>query len=251
MTNSIHHPIAHPVAAGKHSIGCRLLLLASLFLLAGTTTTLAQVGDQRHNLAVGINGGMNMASVSLTPTVKQAQLGGINGGLTARYISEKLFKMICGLQVELNYAQRGWDEHYIDYPELSYTRKMNYLEMPFLAHLAFGRDRGMQFFIHAGPQIGFLLSDSESIAGDWEGALSDGANLVTEQHGKAIDNRFDYGIAAGLGVELRTKIGHFLLEGRYYYGLSDFYNSTKRDYFARSAHNVMTVKLAYLFDLSR
>ena len=128
---------------------------------------------------------------------------------------------------------------------------MNYLEMPFLAHLAFGRDRGMQFFIHAGPQIGFLLSDSESIAGDWEGALSDGANLVTEQHGKAIDNRFDYGIAAGLGVELRTKIGHFLLEGRYYYGLSDFYNSSKRDYFARSAHNVMTVKLAYLFDLSR
>ena len=114
MTNSIHHPIAHPVAAGKHSVGCRLLLLASLFLLAGTTTTLAQVGDQRHNLAVGINGGMNMASVSLTPTVKQAQLGGINGGLTARYISEKLFKMICGLQVELNYAQLGWDEHYID-----------------------------------------------------------------------------------------------------------------------------------------
>ena len=227
MTNSIQ-PIAHPVAAGKHSVGCRLLLLASLFLLAGTTTTLAQVGDQRHNLAVGIN-----------------------GGLTARYISEKLFKMICGLQVELNYAQRGRDEHYIDSPELSYTRKMNYLEMPFLAHLAFGRDRGMQFFIHAGPQIGFLLSDSESIAGDWEGALSDGANLVTEQHGKAIDNRFDYGIAAGLGVELRTKIGHFLLEGRYYYGLSDFYNSTKRDYFARSAHNVMTVKLAYLFDLSR
>lgn len=250
MTNSIQ-PIAHPVAAGKHSVGCRLLLLASLFLLAGTTTTLAQIGDQRHNLAVGINGGMNMASVSLTPTVKQAQLGGINGGLTARYISEKLFKMICGLQVELNYAQRGWDEHYIDYPELCYTRKMNYLEMPFLAHLAFGRDRGMQFFIHAGPQIGFLLSDSESIAGDWEGTLSDGANLVTEQHGKAIDNRFDYGIAAGLGVELRTKIGHFLLEGRYYYGLSDFYNSTKRDYFARSAHNVMTVKLAYLFDLSR
>lgn len=250
MTNSIQ-PIAHPVAAGKHSVGCRLLLLASLFLLAGTTTTLAQVGDQRHNLAVGINGGMNMASVSLTPTVKQAQLGGINGGLTARYISEKLFKMICGLQVELNYAQRGWDEHYIDYPELCYTRKMNYLEMPFLAHLAFGRDRGMQFFIHAGPQIGFLLSDSESIAGDWEGTLSDGANLVTEQHGKAIDNKFDYGIAAGLGVELRTKIGHFLLEGRYYYGLSDFYNSTKRDYFARSAHNVMTVKLAYLFDLSR
>lgn len=28
---------------------------------------------------------------------------GINGGLTARYISEKYFSMICGAQVELNF----------------------------------------------------------------------------------------------------------------------------------------------------
>lgn len=237
---------------GQKPLAQGLLLFALLLLFPATATlSLAQVGEQRHNLAIGINGGMNLSSVSLTPTVKQAQLNGINGGFTARYISEKLFKMVCGLQVEVNYAQRGWDESYIDYPELSYTRTMNYVEVPFLAHLAFGRDRGMQFFIHAGPQIGFLLSDSEKIDGDWEGALANGANLVTEQHGKAIDNKFDYGIAAGLGVELRTKAGNFLLEGRYYYGLSDFYNSTKKDYFARSAHNVITVKLAYLFDLSR
>lgn len=35
---------------------------------------------------------------------------GITGGLTARYISEKYFAMICGAQVELNISQRGWDE---------------------------------------------------------------------------------------------------------------------------------------------
>ena len=51
-------------------------------------------------------------------------------------------------------------------------------------------------------------------------------------------------------MELRTKAGNFLLEGRYYYGLADFYNSTKKDYFARSAHSIITVKLAYLFDLT-
>lgn len=153
--------------------------------------------------------------------------------------------------MEVNFAQRGWDESYEDYPELSYTRTMNYVEVPFLAHLAFGRERGMQFFIHAGPQIGFLLSDSEKIDGDWDRMLGLGANLVTEQHGKAIDNKFDYGIAAGAGVELRTKAGNFLLEGRYYYGLSDFYNSTKKDYFSRSAHNIISVKLTYLFDLKK
>ena len=227
----------------KATIGT--LILALLCALKAE----AQIGDQRHELSVGFGGGINMNSASFSPSIKQKNLMGIHGGFTARYISEKYFKMICGAQMEVNFAQRGWEESYTDFPSLSYTRTMNYVEVPFLAHLAFGRDRGMQFFIHAGPQVAFLLSDSESISGDWEEALSYGANLTTEQHGKAIDNKFDYGIAAGAGLELRTKAGNFLLEGRYYYGLADFYNSTKKDYFARSAHTILTIKLAYLFDL--
>ena len=107
-----------------------------------------QVGEQRHNFAVGVNGGINLNSVSFSPSVKQKNLMGINGGVTARYISEKYFSMICGAQIELNFSQHGWDEYYEDYPTLSYTRTMNYVEIPFLAHLAFGKDRGLQFFIH-------------------------------------------------------------------------------------------------------
>ncbi|MDE5711529.1 porin family protein [Bacteroides sp.] len=220
------------------------ILLAS----AGALPIHAQVGEQRHNFAIGINGGINMNSVSFSPTIKQKSLMGMTGGLTARYISERYFKMICGAQIEVNYTQRGWDEYYEDYPELGYTRTMNYVEIPFLAHLAFGKERGMQFFIHAGPQIGFFLSDSEKSEGDWD---SPEQNLTTEQHDKAIDNKFDYGIAAGAGVELRTKAGNFLLEGRYYYALSDFYGNSKKDFFARSAHGGITVKLAYLFDLKK
>ena len=66
--------------------------------------------------------------------------------------------MICDFQIELNFSQHGWDGNfYQDYPELQYTRKMNYIEIPFLfTHLAFGKERGLQFFVHAGPQIGFL-----------------------------------------------------------------------------------------------
>lgn len=229
----------------------KTIIGASLLAAACTLPAHAQVGEQRHNFAVGVNGGINLNSVSFSPTVKQKNLMGIDGGVTARYISEKYFSMICGAQVEINFSQRGWDEFYQDYPTLSYTRTMNYVEIPFLAHLAFGKDRGLQFFIHAGPQIGFLISDSEKIDGDWEKTLADGANIVTEQHGKSIDNKFDYGIAGGAGIELRTKAGNFLVEGRYYYGLSDFYNSTKKDYFSRSAHGVITAKITYLFDLKK
>lgn len=139
----------------------RTIIIFALLVCACILPLHAQVGEQRHNFAVGVNGGINLNSVSFSPSVKQKNLMGINGGVTARYISEKYFSMICGAQIELNFSQHGWDEYYEDYPTLSYTRTMNYVEIPFLAHLAFGKDRGLQFFIHAGPQIGFLLGDSE------------------------------------------------------------------------------------------
>ena len=218
-------------------------LLASTCVLPAS----AQIGEQRHNFSVGANGGININSVSFSPRVRQKNLMGINGGLTARYISEKYFSMICGAQIELNFSQRGWSEFYEDYPDLQYTRKMNYIEIPFLAHLAFGKDRGLQFFVHAGPQVGFFLGDSYTIDGNWD----DYRGITVEQHDKAVDNKFDYGITGGAGVELRTKAGHFLVEGRYYYALSDFYSSTKKDYFSRSAHGVITAKITYLFDLRK
>ena len=121
---------------------------------------------------------------------------------------------------------------------------MNYVEIPLLAHLAFGKDalnRGVKFFINAGPQIGFFLSDKEEMSDNWD--TSQRPNGVTEQYGKAVENKFDYGIAAG--------VGHFLLEGRYYMGLGDFYKSTKKDYFGRSAHSYIGVRATYLFDITK
>ena len=57
------------------------------------------------------------------------------------------------------------------------------------------------------------------------------------EHGKEVENKFDYGITAGAGLEVSTGIGHFLLEGRYYMGLSDFYRTRKEISSKRSAHS--------------
>ncbi|MDR0977400.1 MAG: PorT family protein [Prevotellaceae bacterium] len=218
-----------------------------LFTVTATAAT-AQVGDQRHNLALGVNAGVNLNSVSFSPTVRQKNQMGYTAGVTARYISERYFKMICGAQVEVNLSQHGWNEFYEEFPDLSYTRTTNYVEIPFLAHLAFGREpRGIQFFIHAGPQIGFYISDSHTISDNWDTVTG----ATVEQHDKKVDKPFDYGIAAGAGLELRTRAGNFLVEGRYYYGLSDFYGTTKKDYFSRAANSAITVKVSYLFDMRK
>ncbi len=236
-----------------------MIKLKTIFAIIGITllcsvSASAQIGDIRNNIAIGVNGGVNYNTVSFEKhRVQQKGLFGPNIGLTARYISEKYFAMICGVQIELNYSQRGWDKKFelndgsgdTD-PTRGYTRKMNYLELPFLAHLAFGKDLGAQFFINIGPQIGYLISSSESHFG-----LS-ATELESEEYGMPFDKKFDYGIAGGLGVEIKTKrAGNFLIEGRYYFGLADFYNSNKKDYFSRSANSSIIGKITYLFDIKK
>lgn len=225
-------------------IGLKQKIIIGIVLAFFTLPVAAQVGEMRNNFAVGFNGGVNINSVSFTPRIKQSNLMGITGGVTARYISEKYFAMICGIQMEINYSQHGWKEQYDEGITDSYSRTMDYVEIPLLAHLAFGRERGLQFFLNLGPQIGFLLSENEKFSENF-----DKNNGV--QYGKMAENKFDYGITGGAGLELRTKAGNFLVEGRYYFALSDFYGNTKKDYFSRSAHSTIQAKVTYLFDIRK
>ena len=225
-----------------------LVILACLF----TLPVMAQLGEERRNFAVGVNLGMNMTKVDFNPRIKLDSHNGMALGVTARYMSEKYFKMMCGILAEINYVQRGWKEKIEDGTEDTYSRTMNYVEIPLLAHLAFGKDaldKGMKFFVNMGPQVAYFISDNEKMSEEWNPAYR--PNGVNQQYGKAVENKFDYGILGGVGVELSTKVGHFLLEGRYYYGLSDFWGNSKKDDFARSGHNYMGIKLAYLFDITK
>lgn len=227
------------------------ILLAALACLF-TLPMMAQLGEERHNFAIGVNTGMNMTKVDLSPRVKQESHNGMSFGVTARYMSEKYFKMMCGIQAEINYTQRGWKENIEDGTEDTYSRTMNYVEIPVLAHLAFGKDaldKGVKFFVNMGPQIAFFLSEKEKMSDNWD--PSHRPNGVNQQYGKMVENKFDYGLLGGMGLELSTKAGHFLLEGRYYYGLADFWGSTKKDEFGRSGHSYMGVKLTYLFDITK
>ena len=220
----------------------RLLPFVTALLFA--TTICAQIEEPRNILEIGVNGGINMSQMDIQPKIRQKMLNGINTGVSIRYTSEKYFKMICGAQVEFNYSQRGWEEDFDDDTGNSYTRTLNYLEVPLLAHLAFGKEpRGWQFFINLGPQIGFLISENEEYTGEWD--ISSRPQGSQPVYGKDVENKFDYGITGGAGLELKTKVGNFILEGRYYYGLGDIFGNSKTDDFGRSANTTITIRLGY------
>ena len=217
------------------------------------TPAMAQLGEERGELSVGINGGINMSKVDFNPRIKQKNQNGMSMGVTFRYMCEKYFKMMCGIQGEINFSQRGWNELIEDGTENTYNRQMNYLEIPLLAHLAFGKDsrtKGVKFFVNLGPQFSYFINDKENKGGgEWDD--SHRPNRVNYQYGKEVENKLDYGIVAGGGLELSTPIGHFQLEGRYYYGLGDFYKNSKKDDFGRSGHSYIGIRMTYLYDIIR
>ena len=218
--------------------------IALTILALVTATTFAQIEQPRRILEIGATGGMNMSELDIQPQMRQTSLNGINSGVFVRYTSEKYFSMICAAQHEFNFSQRGWEEEFDDDVAFTYSRKLNYLEIPFMAHLAWGKEeRGLQFFVNLGPQFGILLSESEEYGGGLDPSLR--PESIRPIYGKEAEKRFDYGIAGGAGLELKTKIGNFFVEGRYYYGLSDIFGNSKIDNFGRSAHKTITVKLGY------
>ncbi|MCR4591749.1 MAG: PorT family protein [Bacteroidaceae bacterium] len=226
----------------------KTILFTTLYILS-SLGLFAQVGEYRRDLAIGINGGYVLNQISFSPSINQTMHGGITMGTTVRYTCEKYFSMICAIQGELNYAQLGWTE---DDPDGTYTykRDVNYLQMPILVNLGFGKERGgVKGYIVAGPHLAFCLGEKETKEGDWNGT-----HLLPRQielhNDKPIETKFDYGITLGFGMDISTKSGHhFSLEGRYGLSLSNIYSSTKKDTFSRSANNFITVKVAYLFDV--
>lgn len=219
-------------------------ILTTIIAISLAIVIKAQIEEPRNILEIGAAGGLNLSSMEFQPTVRQFNLKGINGGVSIRYTSEKYFSMICAAQLEINYAQRGWEEDFDDKTGNSYSRRLDYVEIPFLAHVAFGKEPyGLQFFVNLGPQIGFLLSDSEKYEGEWQ--IESRPTATQAIYGKQTDNKFDYGIVGGAGLELKTKAGNFFVEGRYYYGLGDIFNNSKTDDFGRSANTTISARIGY------
>ncbi|MDD2953826.1 MAG: porin family protein [Parabacteroides sp.] len=210
--------------------------------MAGLSLCQAQKSAFKQELAVGASFGVNFSSVSFTPRVPTKMKLGFNGGATIRWNTEPNL----GLQAELNFTQHGWEEKFETKPEYKYSRTINYVELPFLTHIHFGSKR-VRVFVNLGPKVGYAFG--ESTDSNIDNVEQPHENRENAQHKLELQKRFDWGLCGGPGIEIRTGIGSFLLEGRYYYALGDIFNSHKGDTFSKSSSQIISAKLTYLIPI--
>ncbi|MCR4664650.1 MAG: PorT family protein [Paludibacteraceae bacterium] len=215
-----------------------IVILISSFALS----LAAQPRLRQPEMYIGAQGGVIASMTNFSPVVPgtdnviDAANLGADGGLLFRYYGHKY----CGLQVELNYMHRGWREN-IDSLNVHYSRHLHYIELPFLFHLYLGNNRH-RGFLNLGPQIGYCIADKQKGT----------THPASKYQYNAIDNRFDYGITAGLGYCARTDhSGSFQLEVRFSYSFSDLFSNRKSDYFAQSHPMNLSLNLGYLWEFKQ
>ena len=212
-------------------------VILTLTAIIFTSLPLSAQQKFKHELYVGGSFGMTFSYVSFMPRVQHGFLRGYSFGGTILWNTEKNL----GLLAEINFSQQGWKESFTDDPQYYYERRTNYVEIPFLTHIYFG-GKHVKAFINLGPKIGFFLNESTSE--NLNGAKPNSTNI---QHYLYVEKYIDWGLCGGPGIEFRTPIGNFQLEGRYYYALGNIYNSRKQDPFSKSAYQIMSAKITYLF----
>lgn len=209
-----------------------------LFILSIAVS--AQPRLRTPEMYVGAHAGAMASTMLFKPNIANIDIMRlpltINGGLVFRYAGHK----VCAIQTELNYMQRGWRETItLGQTTMDYTRQLDYIEIPLLMHLYFGKERFRGFF-NLGPQIGYCIRDVAT-------PLPEG---VTAPHYLPIDKPFDWGLAGGLGCYYRTRhIGLFQLEARFNFSMGTTYNNRKVDYFSQSNAMNLSLNFAYLWEI--
>lgn len=222
------------------------LLKYSLLVFALCFAFVAQSENfEKHNFSVGAKGGLSLSKVNFQSSVPQTLVGGMVLGASVRYIDEKHF----GLIGEINLEQRGWKEDFKPLEGYNFKRQFTYIQIPLLTHIYFGSDKA-RFFFNAGPEIGIMIGDKTSSNFDYAHAtdIEDLQNSYRklEQFTLPVNRKFDYGISAGLGMEINIAPRHALnLEGRFYYGLNDVFRNHKSDPFQGSSSMSIMVTLGY------
>jgi len=175
-----------------------ILCAFTLFITASFGMLHAQ--DNNVNTEFGVKGGLNMSNLYTDDADDENVLYGFNAGVYATLpISDFI-----AIQPELLFTTRGSKLEYNNALVQGNAKfKLNYIELPLLVRVNITKN----FNVHAGGYASYLVSSKVTGDGDFD---------FEEDFDTDDFNKFDAGIAAGIGVDFSPlSVGL-----RYNYGLT-------------------------------
>ena len=175
-------------------------------LIALTIFGLTQANAQNF----GFKGGYNYSSFN-GDVAKDNTLKGLSGFYVGALLELPLGDVL-SLQPEVIYSRQGaaWEKDYnipiLGKGSLKNDIKLDYLNIPVMAKVNLG-----PLFLQGGVQFGFLVGKPET-------SSTVNGRRVTEELDKDAYASFDFGVGAGLGVNLSE---HFFIEARYTHSLTN------------------------------
>ena len=182
-----------------------LLLLLPLLSLRGQ-------GDSTdyRRLQLGVVGGQQYSEVDFTPNSDVNTLTGRTYGVALRYFDRQLV----GFQAEVAYEQAGWREDFED--GSTYERTTDYVELQLLTQFSVGRG-WIQPMLQAGPYFSYPLREEEVLPPSFDPA----DYPLGTYYGQPLERRLNYGLRAGLGLNLEFGPVTLQADGRYLQGFSN------------------------------
>lgn len=181
-----------------------------LTLLALLLTFFSVTSYSQTTLALGLEAGLNLANVSITPSqTSNSRTGLIIGGVLDIGISRNI-----GVTTGLRYTMKGFQ---VTNQGVTFTDKLNYLEVPALLKVKFPLTEVKPYLV-GGPVLGIRVSASEE--------QSNGTQTADVDASSAFES-IDFGLLFGGGLDFNVanKTDLFIQAG-YGFGLSNIWKQT-------------------------
>ncbi|MFH0999557.1 MAG: porin family protein [Bacteroidota bacterium] len=169
--------------------------------------------DSKRIMSIGIKSGASTSSLMIGIPIQK-----INAPILPSYglIFSYLDKKIVGIQLEVNFLSKQWEENPIG--DYNFNSTLNYIEIPMLTSLHFGNK--FKFLINFGPYLSFLINEQSSHT------IGQESEYYPYYH-ERIPKNADFGLSAGAGFRFQSRIGIFQAEGRYTFGFQNLYDPEK------------------------
>jgi hypothetical protein len=185
---------------------------------------------------IGLNAGAGFSHAGFKPTVNQNILSGAYTGLVIRHVSEPHV----GIQIEVNYAGRGWIEN-LDSAGI-YKRNLKVADFPVTAAFIAGNKR-LRFVFTLGPYLTYLVHDAEKIT------VPD-SFYFKDYYGKKLKGNLFYGLTAGFSLEWETALGIFGIRAAYCYNFTDIFPlKDEKFYYLQSKLQTLNAGITYSIKL--